>query len=407
MDTLGRSIIAFTWSMLSIHGLVSAQDLSLTRPGSLTLFRPFSDSGPGTFTALPFRLSSYANVGYDDNVFAVHSNPQGSIYNEAGLSLDLNVGDQRTELSGHILTGIVGYWDRPGKKIDPDIDWNLTLSHQFNERTVLTLTTDLSYQAQPDVSTGVGVLNRVGNFLNSANKLALGFQWTPRIATFTNYSLTAIKYDDSALGELEDRLEHLISEEIRYLLKPSVVALVEYQIGYEDYLKTSANNSLSHYLLAGADLTPSPRLNFGFRAGGELRYFNTGSSGATLYPYAESTLTYKYKPQATIEWYIRYGLEQSDIANSGYRKTFRTGFEIAQSIGAKTQLAAAVYYSYNEYAGTSPTTENVFEASLSATYQLTRKFSLNAGDTFTRDSSQSISRDYARNRIFGGVRYAF
>lgn len=29
----------------------------------------------------------------------------------------------------------------------------------------------------------------------------------------------------------------MISEEIRYLLKPSVVALVEYQIGYVDYLK--------------------------------------------------------------------------------------------------------------------------------------------------------------------------
>jgi len=64
-----------------------------------------------------------------------HNNPQGSIYNELGLNLDLNVGDERTELSGHVLTGLVGYWDRPGKKIDPNIDWNLTLNHQVNERT--------------------------------------------------------------------------------------------------------------------------------------------------------------------------------------------------------------------------------------------------------------------------------
>lgn len=134
---------------------------------------------------------------------------------------------------------------------------------------------------------------------------------------------------------------------------------------------------------------------------------NSGSSGATLYPYAESTLTYKYKPQATIEWYTRYGLEESDVATSVYRKTFRTGFEIAHALGAKTNLATMVYYSYNEYSGPSAFSENVLEITLSATYQLTRKFSLNAGDTFTRDFSRMISRDYARNRIFGGLDYAF
>jgi hypothetical protein len=103
---------------------------------------------------------------------------------------------------------MVGYWQRPGNKIDPNLNWDLTLDHQINERTVLTLSTTLSYQAQPDVSTGIGVLNHVGNFLESANKVSLGFQWTRRVATFTNYSLNAVHCDDSTVGATEDRIEH-------------------------------------------------------------------------------------------------------------------------------------------------------------------------------------------------------
>ena len=385
----------------------SAQDLSLTRPGSLTLFRPFSDSGEGSFTPVPVRISSYGTVGYDDNVFAAHNNPQGSIYTELGLTLGGNYGNQRTALTGNISAGMVGYWQRPGNKIDPNITWDLTLEHQLNERTVLTLSTALSYQSQPDVSTGVGVLNHVGNFLDSENKVSLGFQWSRRVATFTNYSFNVVHYDDSAVAATQDRIEQMLSEEVRYLLLPTVVALTEYQLSYVDYLHDSSTNSLSHTLLAGADLTPSPRLNFGFRAGAELRYVNSGAPSGVLYPYAESTLTYKYGPRASIAWYNRYGLEQPDVGNSGYRKTYRTGLTIAHTLGARTSLAVSVYYSHSMYTGTSPFSEDVMEANLFATYQITRHFSLNAGDTFTRDWSGMLARDYARNRIFCGASYSF
>lgn len=173
----------------------------------------------------------------------------------------------------------------PGAKVDPNIGWNLEFNHQLDERTVLDFSTAFSYQSQPNVSSGVGALNVVGNYLNSANKLSLGFQWTKRIATFTSYSLNAIHYDSSMLGQFQDNIEQLIDEEIRYLLRPTVVALLEYRFGWVNYQHTSVNDSQSHYFLGGADIMRAPRLDCGLRAGAELRYQKTVSPGGDLYPY--------------------------------------------------------------------------------------------------------------------------
>ena len=157
---------------------LDAQDLSLTRPGSFNLFRPYSYADEGNFTPFPIRISGYAKTGYDDNVFLQHTGARGSIYNEFGLSTGVNIGNERTQASADILAGIVGYWQRPGRKIDPDLSTDLAINHQFNERTVLNLASFLTYQAQPDISSGAGVPNVVANYLESSTKVSLGFQWT-------------------------------------------------------------------------------------------------------------------------------------------------------------------------------------------------------------------------------------
>jgi hypothetical protein len=399
-----RFIVA---TLFIFSGIASAQDLSLSRPGSLNFSNPSGGVGEGIFTGLPFISSSYATVGYDDNVFTQHTDPIGSVYDELGLNAIVNVGNDRTQLTGTGTAGFLVYWQRPGSKVDPNVNFDLSFNHQFSERTVVTLDSTLTYQAQPDVSSGVGVLNQVGNYVYSQNRLSIGFQWSRRVATFTNYSLNAINYESPALGQSNDRIEQLISEEIRYLLRPTIVALLQYQFGYEDYLHESLKNSQTHSFLLGADFTPGLRLTFSFRAGAELRYANSGSQGGELLPYAESTLAYKLRPRSTIEWYNRYGLEESDVGVQGYRKTYRTGLNLTNQIGGQTTLSAAIYYSYNQYVGSSNFTENIVDADLSASYALTRKLSLNCGYIFTRDSSGLSTRTYTCNRVNAGISYSF
>src|SRR5262249_51896316 len=149
------------------------------------------------------------------------------------------------------------------------------------------------------------------------------------------------------------------------------------------------------------------RMKFGFRAGAEFRRMEGPSQQENSYPYAESTLTFLYRPESTIDWYNRYGLEEPDQGQSDYRKTFRTGVLISHRIGGKTRAVAATYYSHSEYRGSSPFTENLVEANLELMYQITRKLRLSATYTLTRDFSDTASHDYIRDRIFCGCSYAF
>ena len=407
MRVLRLHFIAFAFCLPGFFTELAAQDLSLARPGSLNLFHPFSYADETYFTPLPFRMSGFAKIGYDDNASLQHASPQGSVYNEIGLSAGVNIGNERTQLTSDILAGIVAYWQRPGEKIDPDLNLGLAFNQQLAERTVFNLASSLSYQAQPNFGSGAGVPNVVANFLDASSKISLGFQGTPKIATFTSYLLHLIYYDSQSVGETEDRLEHRIGEEIRYLLRPNIVAVGEYRFGSVHYLYTNIADSHSHYFLGGSDVLLNPRLKFAFRAGAELRELTGQSESEISYPYAESTLTFLYRPESTVDWYNRYGLEAPDSAQSSYRKTFRTGVKIVQQISGKTVAVVAGYYSHNDYRGSSSFTENLVEANFELTYQITRKLRLIGGYTLTRDFSEMVSRDYIRNRIYSGLFYTF
>jgi hypothetical protein len=167
------------------------------------------------------------------------------------------------------------------------------------------------------------------------------------------------------------------------------------------------SNSETDTVLLGADFTPGPRLTFSFRAGAELRYDNIGPQVQELYPYAESTLDFKVRPRSTLEWYNRYGLEESDVSNQGFRKTYRTGLKMTHQLGGKTAITGAVYFSNNEYVGPVNFSENIVDAELSASYALTRKLCVTGGYTFTRDSSGLSSRSYSRDRVNAGLSYSF
>ena len=107
MRALRLHFIAIALCLPGFFAQLGAQDLSLTRPGGLILFHPFSYADESYFTPLPFRMSGYAKIGYDDNASLQHTGPKGSVYNEIGLSAGANIGNERTQLSSDILAGIV------------------------------------------------------------------------------------------------------------------------------------------------------------------------------------------------------------------------------------------------------------------------------------------------------------
>jgi hypothetical protein len=377
-------------------------------PSNFPLFRPSTDLGEGVYTNLPLQISVFTAIGYDDNVFAQHTDRKGSGFTEASLNIATHIGNERTKLDAILGTGLDFYWDRPGRSVDPNISLNLSFSHQLNRRTFIALADYLSYSAQPNLQLGVGAQNQVANYIYNSSTLSFGFEWTPRFATVTSYTANVLYYDRPSIGDTLNRLDNLVGQQFRYLLLPEVTAVAEYRFEYVDYFSNSRLNSYSNFALGGADLTLGPRLTFTFRAGAEFRHYEEPQPGGQqdlAEPFAESTLAYQYLPGSYLEWYNRYGLEESDLG-IGYRRTYRTGLRLSHVFGQRLRLIGAAYYSYNEYVDPS-LTENVLDLNIGLTYQIRRSLALSAGYTFERDFSQLISRDYYRDRFYLGLLFTF
>jgi hypothetical protein len=386
--------------------LSRAQDLGLTLPGSLTIFRPLAGPTEGVFTAPPFSASLFGSVGYDDNIFTSHNHRLGSGLDSLSLDVASHIGTERTRLNADLRLGLIAYWNRPGQAVDPDLSLDLTFTHQFTPRLVLGFSSFAIFQGQPNFSLGVGQVNNVGNYVYTTNTASLGYQWAPRVSTVTSYTLNSLYYQNSVVGSTQNRLEHIIAQQLRFLVFPTITAVGEYRFGYEQYVNTNFD-SYSHFVLAGGDFMLTPRLQFIFRGGAEFRtaLFKGGTS--LSYPYFDSTLTYTYRPDSYIQWYNRYGLEQSNIATVNYDKVYRTGLRVLHSFGQKLKLGTGLYYSYNQYNQPVSFDENDLDASVTATYQITRAFGLQADYTFTRVFSIITSRDYYRNRISLGATFTY
>jgi hypothetical protein len=407
MHTFFRALLLVLLA-LSSSTLLRAQGSYVGSPANFPLFRPSTDLGEGIYTDLPLRISVFTAVGYDDNIFAQHSNRTGSGFTEASLDIASHIGNERTRLDANLGAGLDFYWNRAGRSVDPNISLTLSFSHQVNPRMSIVFTDYLSYAAQPNLQLGVGAANQVANYFYTSNTLSVGYQWTPRFSTVTSYTANVLYYDRPSIGDSLNRLENLVGQQFRFLVLPTITAVAEYRFGYIDYFSNSGLNSYSNFALGGADLTLSRRLTFGFRAGAEFRHYERAQRGQEqdlAYPYAECTLAYQYQPGSYLEWYNRYGLEESDLG-IGYRRTYRTGLKVSHVVGARLRLIGAVYYSYNDYVNPS-FTENVLDLNIGLTYQINRAFALSAGYIFERDFSQLVTRDYYRNRAYIGLLFAF
>jgi len=405
MSNFGKLFIV--WTILVLFAERShAQGIAVTRPSSSTLFRPYSDVVEGTFTSLPFQISAYGSIGYDDNVFTSHENRQGSGFDALGLDLATHIGNARTQLDADLQAGFIDYWDRPGGSVDPDIALNLNFTYEVSPRLLVGISSSTVYQAQPSFSLGVGTVNAVGNYLYTSNVFSLAYQWTHRFSTVTSYTINALYYDDAAIGTTENRLEHVFAQQFRFLVLPAILAVAEYRFAYEQYLSTNFD-SYSNFLLGGADVMLGPRLLFSVRAGAELRTELFSGGEDQTYPYLESSLGYAYQPNSYIQWYNRFGLEQSDLTIGGVKKVYRTGIRVLHSVGAKLKLTVGAFYSHNQYDQPFSFNENDLDISVGANYQITRSLALQAGYTFTRVFSEVVTQDYYRNRVFIGLNYAF
>jgi hypothetical protein len=350
--------------------------------------------------------------GYDDNVDTSSFDRQGSFFTNGSLALNYEFGNARTRLDLTAIAGITYYYDRSSDQdYDINTSFSLSITHKATPRLTLAASAYVTYQSEPNFALNTGINRRGGNFFYALNKFSGSYQWAPRFSTATSYTLGIIHYDNSGIGAVEDRFEHTIGNEFRFLVLPTTTLVGEYRVQFIDY-DTAARDSTSQFALAGIDHSFNPRFGVSLRAGGEFR--STDNFGDSSEPYFEGTVNYALGRRTSVSWTSRYSIEEPDVAASPRRTTFRTGLQAKYSLTPKLTSSLGVFYQHDDNKQSnapvllSPQfTEQTIDLSLGLSYAITRNFSVEAGYSWTEVYSDIVLREYSRNRFYLGLNANF
>jgi putative beta-barrel porin BBP2 len=382
--------------------------------------------GLGKFQSFPFHVTVSVRGGYDDNVNLTHDATQDSWFTNAAVNASYNFGSPRTQLSLSTGAGVTYYFDRNDEFSgdDDNVDVNaflaFSITHKASARLTLGANLYATYQSQPDFQTfnnsSITFSRQSQNFFFTTNKFSLGYAWSPRFSTVTSYTLGYTDYDDEVVSQFEDRFEHTIGNEFRFLVAPTTTLVAEYRFGIVDYTENDARSSTSHYFLGGVDHSFSPRFNISARGGVEVRSYDNdinfdGGDGDQTSPYGEFTLNYAIAQNTSLTWNNRYSIEESDVPEILNRQTYRTAASLRHNFTPRITAGFNVAYEHDDYDGNSISpgfNEDSFDISLSVRYAINRNFAIDAGYNHTEVvSADALFREYSRNRYYAGVSFTF
>jgi hypothetical protein len=379
---------------------------------STGLFGGSEDSGLGNYAGAPFLISLSVRGGYDDNVNTSSISPNESWFTNLGASVTYAFGDPRTRFDLAAGGGVTYYFDRIGSDdYDTNFYLGFSLTHKATPRLTLSTTAYATYQEEPDFSLFLGLNRRSGNYFYTRDKFTVTYLWTPRFSTATSYTLGVIRYDDSAIGAFENRFENTVGNEFRFLLYPTTTVVGEYRFQIVTF-DSIARDSMSHFALAGFDQRFSSRLDSSLRGGIEFRSYE--ENGDSTSPYFEGALNYALSKDSTVAWTARYAIEESDVLLNRSRTTFRTGLRAKYSFTQRISGTLGAYFQNDAYdaintpMAVSPAfDENSVDVAVGLRYAINRYFAVEVGCSHTEVFSDSVFREYSRNRVFAGVNLAF
>jgi Putative beta-barrel porin 2 len=375
------------------------------------------DVGLGIFSRFPFRVTVSLQSGYDDNVFTSSFAKEGSAFTNASIEGSYTFGSPRTQIQVRTGGGITYYYDRPQQ---PGPDYNgflaLSLSHKFNARLSLEITSYTTYQAEPDFSLDVGISRRSGSYFYTSDRINVTYLFTPRFSTITSYTITTLLYDNSnAANSFQNRVENTVGNQFRYLILPTTTLVGEYRIGFITYLDTSTLDSYTNFFLAGFDHTFNPRFNATLRAGVEVREFEntalaSSAGGGGPAPYFESTVTYAFNQRSDVTWSNRYGIQEGDASTNQNRTTYHTGLVLKYGLTPRIISQLSVFYEHSSFDSQGANTgfdEDAIDTALALRYAMTRYLGFTIGYNHTEVISGQTGRGYSRNRTYGGLDFIF
>lgn len=403
-----------------------------------------TSTSAGNFDRQRFSFNFDTRFGYDDNTLGqpdtaaflntvtkktVTQNVDAS--DSAFFNFSLGVGytaaTPRLSVTVGADIGVSYYFDRPGRSYDVNGGLSGRLTYKLTPRAFLEMSTYNAYESQGDFGAsdltnfsgqlgGSGrtpgtTANRNGDYFYTTDRVALTYQFAPRVsATFSN-NIVAFAYEDEPYSTVQDRIEDYTGVDVQYLLLPNLSVAGTYRFGYIDYFGVNSD-SQTHFVLAGFDYSANQRLRASLRAGVEFReYFDT--VGDETSPYAEANVTYSLSRTSSVALSTRYGIEEGDLSTDNTSSdTFRIGLDYNQNITARISAYLGLYYTHSFYNtpvvhNSGSFKEDTYDVAVGARYAVNRHLSAEIGYTHTTVDSGTDARSYDRNRYFTGVRLSF
>jgi hypothetical protein len=379
--------------------------------------------------AKPWSASAALRGFYDDNILTA---PKGSnrVIDSWGFELSPSLGYTRTMDNSSFSLGYtyLARWfeDRPGSQWDQNHTVNAKFSHEFSPRLKLNLSDDFVSAQDPEQLAPLSgqVLRAEGDNINNTAAAGLSIGVSERVSAIVGYRNGYYDYDLAAYADALNRMEHLPSVDVRYLLNPSTSLIVGYQFGIFDFDAVTAGRPNrdynSHYIYGGVDHQFLQNFSGSVTAGAQVTEYDLGGTDTT--PYINGNLVYAYAPGSTATVGLRHTLNATDVlldalGNLAAANQESTAFYVrwTHAFSGKLKGSALAQFQSSDFNGGSAEgqTENFWTLGASASYALTPHVALEAAyyyDHLDSDLDNGLlgqGRGYGRNRLFMGVRASF
>ena len=366
---------------------------------------------------------------YDDNYnTAPSATSESSIGFEVTPRIGFNVPLDQTLIVGSYEFSGKYFADRPSNEWDLSHQFNLGLDHSFSERYNLKVNENFSLSQDPEVLNGAGnPFRSEGDNLRNVVDILFRGDFSKTFGYDLGYANSFYDFKRSGVGSysaLLDRMEHLISGSLRWFVQPQTTALVGYQYRIVDYTSSDdivpgfspkLRNSRSHTVFLGADHDFSSQFRVSARGG--LSFTDSYKLGQdSTDPYADVSATYSYSSAGSVQLGVRHQRTQTDV----------TGLVAVNQIVLAQQSTTAygsMNHKFTEFLSGNAlgfvqastfdggsldgSKETYYSLGFTLKYDFTRNWAAEAGYSLDKLESDSVGRDYTRNRAFVGLRATY
>jgi hypothetical protein len=366
---------------------------------------PLEEAGIGWLPAVPIQITAGVDTGYDDNV-TLSSSPKSSWFARENVTLTYNRANNRTAFS---LLGIGRFtqnFDVTGQN-EKSGNVTMSLSHNFSTRLSFYASIYATYQNEPNFQSNVGPANVRANFFDTRDIFSLTYFWSTRLSSITSFTFERIKYDQSSIGNFQDRIDNTLSQQLVFNLTGRTGLVGEYRYETITY-DTAPQDSTTHFLLGGINHNLTEHLIVHVRAGESFRSLE--NSGDSALPYFEGSVDYT-RSNHSLNWVTSYGFESPTTAGATTTKTLRTGLNLTYGLTSRISSVAGFYYHHDENQGGTGTgiagTQDAWDLNLGLRYTLNKHFTLHLDYNHTTQNSTGGISGYSRNRYYAGVTYTY